>query len=142
MEKQFRCCAWWQLQPPGVQNGVAQALHFAQAYRLLASIMYSKGPHCLAWYCTWHLSPACAVDRTVLPPRVGVVADVGVTYNSSATYEHVVSHGPDVRHSSPSLWHQAVMRCPASHQHDILHDCIRHEGFEGLLHGLHEPAFR
>lgn len=50
----------------------------------------------------------------MLPPRVGVVADVGVTYNSSATYEHVVSHGPDVRHSSAprayAAWYHALSR--------------------------------
>ena len=29
--------------------------------------------------------------------RVGVMADNGVTYNSSVTYQHAVAHDPDVR---------------------------------------------
>ena len=33
---------------------------------------------------------------------VGVVADVGTTYNSSQTYQHLVAHNPDVR-SGPLL---------------------------------------
>ena len=28
---------------------------------------------------------------------VGVLADAGVTYNSSQTYQHLVAHNPDVR---------------------------------------------
>ena len=42
-----------------------------------------------------------------------MVADVGVTYNSSATYEHVVSHGPDVRRSSPCRALCMVINCIA-----------------------------
>ena len=35
--------------------------------------------------------------------RVGVMADNGVTYNSSQTYQHAVAHDPDVRaQPSPS----------------------------------------
>ena len=32
---------------------------------------------------------------------VGVVADVGTTYNSSQTYQHLVAHNPDVRSVPP-----------------------------------------
>ena len=98
--KQFYRYEWWQAQSSGAQNCMGTSTAFAQAHRLLASNKCMEKRHCLIWHCTGHLPPASGVQRTVLPPRVGVVADVGVTYNSSATYEHVVSHGPDVRHSS------------------------------------------
>ena len=35
--------------------------------------------------------------------RVGVMADNGVTYNSSVTYQHAIAHNPDVRtHPTPN----------------------------------------
>lgn len=37
--------------------------------------------------------------------RVGVLADAGVTYNSSQTYQHLVGHNPDVRFCFPHIPH-------------------------------------
>ena len=40
----------------------------------------------------WPGSPLNAAGARA---RVGVMADTGTTYNSSATYQHMVSHNPD-----------------------------------------------
>ena len=44
-------------------------------------------------------STTCAVgflDSEMCLCRLGVVADVGQTYNSSVTYQHLVADNPDV----------------------------------------------
>ncbi len=38
-----------------------------------------------------HIGKALLCGRT----RVGMLADLGVTFNSSVTYQHLVAHNPD-----------------------------------------------
>lgn len=52
------------------------------------------------------------IFTTLLHVRLGVVADVGQTYNASVTYQHLVADKPDVRFLSLEFQH--LLECSAS----------------------------
>lgn len=59
-----------------------------------------------------------AVAPSFAPYRIGVVADIGVTDNSTTTFDHLTESLPDLARSQPSdsVSHNAIGLLPAAMQ--------------------------
>ena len=60
-------------------------------------------------YLCWCLGLSSPISTLNPECRLGVVADIGQTLNSSQTYQHLVADNPDVSPSANPCLHRACM---------------------------------